>query len=168
MQRKTLICITNVRCPDNCPPDNFQPENCLLNDCPLDNSPRGKYSPGWLPHGLFFPRQLPLRKITHQIIAPGEYCPPGWLLPDNYSKDNCLPRSLTIYPRKLSSTEIAFRMICRLHNCPSDKWSRGKLPPRKIVPRVNYTRYIFRPRIRNRSTLIDSFFLLFFILYDLN
>ena len=34
----------------------------------------------------------------------------------------------------------------------SDDLSR----PRSIVARINYTRYIFSPRIKNRSTLIDS------------
>ena len=35
-----------------------------------------------------------------------------------------------------------------------------KTAPKKIAPRINYTRDIFSRRIRDRSTLIDSCFLL--------
>ena len=93
--------------------------------------------------------QLPPRNIASWMIAS------GLLLPDNYSKDNC---PLTISPRKWLPKKIAFRMICRLHNCPSGKWPPGKLSSRKIVPKINYTRYIFSPKIRSRITLIDSCF----------
>ena len=116
---------------------------------------------------LMLPGQLPPRKIAppdnppppspHRTIAPKDNCPrrilpriivvkiivPGLLLLDNYSKDNC---PLTISPWKLPRRNITFRMICRLHNCFLDKWPREKLPPRKIVPRINYTRYIFFPK----------------------
>ena len=117
--------------------------------------PPGQLPPEWLPHGLLAPRQLPPR-----IIAPEENCTtpriitlcmiaPGLLLPDNYLKDNC---PLTISPWKLPLRKIVFWMIYCLHNCPSDKWPRGKLPrpaPRKIVPRINYTRYIFPQESEN-------------------
>ena len=91
-----------------------------------DNCPWGKLPspPRQLPPG-----QLPLRNIAS-----------GFLLPDNYPKDNC---PLTIYPWKLPPEENCLSDDCRLHNCPSDKWPRGKLPSRKIVPRINYTRDIF-------------------------
>ena len=39
-------------------------------------------------------------------------------------------------------------------------------PPRIIVPRINYTRYVFVPRISNRSTFIDNCFLLFSFFLD--
>ena len=74
----------------------------------------------------------------------------GLLLPSNYPKDTF---PLTISSWKLPPTKIAFWMICRLHICPLDKWLRGKLPHRKIVPMMNYTWDSFYPRIRNRSTL---------------
>ena len=124
------------------------------------------------------PRKLPSRKIALLKIAPWMiFSPPPTTAPsDNWPPDNCpldnCPRiiasgqlsqrycPLTISPWKLPAKKIAFRMICRLHNCPPDKWPGGKLPPRKVIPRINYTRDFF-PRIRNRSTLIDSCFLLF-------
>ena len=45
-------------------------------------------------------------------------------------------------------------------NCPTPP--PPPLPPhrRKIVPRINYTRDIFSPRIRNRSSSITSYYLL--------
>ena len=105
--------------------------------------------------------QLPSRKTAPWTVPPG-LLPPrmiasGLLLLGNYPKDNC---PLTIYPWKLPPTKIAFRMICRLHNCPSDKWPQGKLPSRKIVPRINYTRDIFSPRIRNWQYLLPLVFLI--------
>ena len=75
-------------CPfNNCPPDYFPPDNC----------PRG---------------QLPLRKTASppRIITPWIVAP-GFLVLDNYLKDNC---PLTIYPCKLPLRKIAFRMNCRL------------------------------------------------------
>ena len=105
------------------------------------------------PPGLLSSRQLPPRKIASCMIAP------DLILLGNYPKDNC---PLTLPPWKLLLRKITFRMICRLHNCPSDKWSLGKLPPRKIVPRISHTQDIFSSRIRNLSTLINSCFLLFF------
>ena len=108
-------------------------------NCPPDNCPRGKLLP-------------PPRIIAPWMIAP------DLLLLDTYPKDNY---PLTIYPWKLPQRKIVFRLICRLHNCPSDKWSREKLPSRKIVPRINYIRDIFSSRIRNCNTLTDSCILLF-------
>ena len=124
-------------------------------------------------------RQLPSRKITPWIIAPREIAsspPPPEQLPlrkiasvENCPPENCslddfsgkiIPKiivPLTIFPWKFSPRKIAFRMICCQRNSPEEN-----CPPRNIVPRINYTRYIFSPRIRNRRTLIDSCFLLFF------
>ena len=115
------------------PEENCPPDNCSPDNCSPDNCPR-------------------------EILPPTRIIAPGLLLPDNYPKGNC---PLTIYPWKFPPRKIAFRMICRLHNYAADKWPRGKLRSRKIVPRINYTRDIFSPRIRNCSTLTDSCFLLF-------
>ena len=95
------------------------------------------------------PGQLPPKKIAPRIINPWMIAL-GLLLPSNYPKDTF---PLTISSWKLPPTKIAFWMICRLHICPLDKWLRGKLPHRKIVPMINYTWDSFYPRIRNRSTL---------------
>ena len=133
-----------------------------------------------LPPRNIAPQIIDPQAIASRIIVPEDDCPLGklppprcqiiapWmivlglLLVDNYLKNNWL---LTIPPWKLLRREIAFRMICCLHKCPSEKWPQGKLPRREIVPRINYTRDIFSPVIKNRSTLIDSCFLLrsFFI-----
>ena len=104
-------------------------------------------------------RQLPPRKI-----APKENCPPdNWPLDDwSWTITLKIIAPLIISPWKLPMRKIAFRMICCLHNCHSNKWSQGKLTTRKIVPWVNYTRHISFPRIRNLSTLIDSCFLFSF------
>ena len=105
-------------------------------NCPLDNDPLDD----------FLPYKLPL----------------GWLLPNNYPKDNC---PMTISTCKMPPRKIAFRMICHLHNYPSDKWLRGKLRTRKIVSKINYTQYFFSSRTRNLNTLIDSCFPLFSFLW---
>ena len=103
--------------------------------CP-DNCPRGKLPPLW--------------KIAPYMIAS------GLLIPDNYLKDNC---PVTISPWKLLPRKTVFRIICCLHNCPR---KTAPLPfPQKTVPRINYARFIFYPRTRNRSTFISSCFLLF-------
>ena len=90
------------------------------------------------------------KKIASRTIAPEDNCPeqlsPGWLSPDYCSQITTLkiiPPDNILW--KLPSRKIAFRMICRLHNCLSDKLSRGKLPPRKKVPRINYAE-IFLPQ----------------------
>ena len=132
-------------------------DNCSLDNCPPDYWPQ---------------RQLPPRKIAPQLINREDNYPrgelstwmiaPGLLLSENYPKDNC---PLTIYPWKLPPKEIAFRMIFRLHHCSSHKWPRAKLPSRKIIPRISYTRHYFSPRIRNCSILTDICFLLFLSLW---
>ena len=73
--------------------------------------------------------QLPPRKISPSMIAPPPKITPKIIAPWQYSPGNC--------PR------LPF----------------GWLVPTNIVPRINYTLYIFSPRFRNRSTLIDSYFL---------
>ena len=112
---------------------------------PRTIAPEEKWPPDNFPRGHFPPRE---------IVTPPWMIAPGSLLLES----NCL---LTICPWKLPPVKIRFWTICRLHNYPSDKWSRGKLPSRKIIARINYTRCIFSPRIRNISTLINSCFLLF-------
>ena len=80
------------------------------------------------------------RKITPKIIAPWQY-PPG----------NC--------PRGKLSFGWFVAYIFTPRTIGPEK--TAPLPLRKIVPRINYTRDIFSPRIRNLSNLIDSYFLLF-------
>ena len=137
---------------ENCPSDNCPLDNCPQIIVPWTMAPKDNCSPDNYPW-----RQFPPRNIAPQIITPWMIAP-GLLFPDNYPKDNC---PLAIYPWKLPSRKIAFRMIFRLHDCSLDKWPRGKLPSRKIVPRINYTRDLFSRRIRNCSTVTDSCLLLF-------
>ena len=141
------------------PEENSPQDNCPLNNCPLECYPPNYCSPDNCPRGKIPPDDCPRGYISWEKLP----SPPGWLPPDhcsfeNYPKDNFL---LTISPWKLPPMEIVFWMICCLHNSPSDKWSRGKLPSRKITPKINYTRYIFSPRIINITTLINSCLLLF-------
>ena len=114
---------------------------------------------GQLPPRKFDPRRIAPYIIASQTIAPGDNCPrgklspynytPEWLLLDycsrkNYSKDNY---PLTIAPGNSHRGKLPFGwfvVYIIVHNCPSDKWSQGKLPPpRKIVPRIKNTRSIF-------------------------
>ena len=102
---------------------------------------------GQFPPRKIAPRIIALRTITPYMIAPRIIAPRGKLppFPNNCPLDDCsriiapeqLPHKdiclLTIPPWKLPPRKIAFLMICRLHNCSSDKWLRGKLPPKKIV-----------------------------------
>ena len=99
---------------------------------------------------------------THRKLLPGWLKPYG-CSPGNCSSDDCPEDNsrLTISPWT-KKQETVFRMFCPLHNCLSDDWRRAKLPPIKIVPRINYNRYIFSRRLRNRSILIDSCFFFFF------
>lgn len=67
-------------------------------------------------HGLFSRVIVPQRiigprTIVLKIIDPGQF-PPGQLL----------------------QKKIEFRMICRLHNCCSGNWPRGKLPAPHLPP----------------------------------
>ena len=81
------------------------------------------------------------------------------IAPENYLKDNC---PLTISPWKLSLTKIAFRMICRLHNCPSDKWSRENCPQVNGPKDKLHPRYFFSKNQKLiDSSLIEICFLLF-------
>ena len=126
-------------CPHNCPRGKMPPDDCPLNNYPLDDCPPiivlRIITPRIIaPEENWSPDNLPPRIIAPWMIAP------GLLLPDNHPKDNC---PLTIYLWKLPPRKIAFPMICRLHNCHSDKCSRGELPPKKIVPRINYTDMFF-------------------------
>ena len=132
--------------------------------------PPGQFPPGLLPPWIIAPGQLPPRTIAIE-----ENCPPDDFSLYNNPRINA-PRIIgprTIAPKiidpgqfppgKLAPKKIAFWMICHLHNFLSDNWPRGKLHPRKIVPRMNYTRDIFSRRIRKCRTLIDSSFFLFFL-----
>ena len=100
---------------------------------------------------------MPLRITFHK-----ENCPRGKLPPDNYPLDD---GSQKITPKIIAAWQY-----------PSGNCLWGKLlfgwfvayiiPPRKTAPRnivlrINYTLYNFSPRIRSRSTLVDSCFLLF-------
>ena len=134
--------------------------------------------------------KLPQRKIVPWIIAPWmiapriiatrtiasvDNCPLGKLSPrtiapeENCSPDNCPP------PLDDCSRTITLK-ITAPWQYPPEYCRRGKLSfgwfvayiiaPRKtapwnIVPRTNYTQYIFSTRIRNCNTLIDGYFLLF-------
>ena len=86
-----------------------------------------------------------------RTIIPVNNCPRGKLSPNNCPWDNFSPDN---NPKTIAPEE----------NCPVDDFSPvlGQLLPRKTVPRINYTEYIFTRRIGNRSTLIDSCFFLFF------
>ena len=75
-------------------------------------------------------QQLPPRKNAPWMIAPCNapwmidlrVLPPGELLPGiNVPEENCLPADLS----------------------PIDKWLRGKLSPKKILPLINYAQYKF-------------------------
>ena len=91
------------------------------------------------------------------------------MLPDNYPLDDCpliiapgqLPQrhcSLTISPWKLPPRKIAFRMICRIHNCPRTNGAEENCPPPlEICPRDK-----FYPRIRKLSTFNQKRFKLYF------
>ena len=122
--------------------------------------------------GQFSPRKIVPWTISPWMIAPRiisslDNCfrgklppgwfPPGWLLPENYPKDIW---PLAIPPRNCN--QVPFGWFVAYIIAP---W---KTPPRNIVHRINYTQYIFSPRIRNRSTLIDSCFLLFSFFCGLN
>ena len=138
------------------PDENSLQDNGPLDNCPLDGYPLDYCSPDNCPRGKMAPRQFPQR-----TFSPERNCtPPPWMIVPGslLLEGNCL---LTICPWKLSPVKSGFWMICCLHNYRSDKWSRGKLLSRKITARINYTRCIFSPRVRNISTLISSCFLLF-------
>ena len=118
---------------------------------PPGELPHQQFLPGWFPPRYLPPRQLPPRKIAH---------PDNCSHPENYPKDNF---PLKIFPPlETSSEENCLSDDSHLHNCPLDKWSWGKLspPPRKIVPRINYTRDIFPQGSEILILLIDSCFLL--------
>ena len=95
---------------------------------------RGKLPPGWLSHG-----KLPLRITFHK-----ENCPRGKLPPDNYPLDD---GSQKITPKIIAAWQYPSG------NCLWGKLLFGwfvayiipprKTAPRNIVPRINYTRYIF-------------------------
>ena len=92
-------------------------------------------------------RQLPLRKIDR----PPDKCPQGKLLPRQ------LPWGKWQYPPgNFSLGKLPFGWFLAYIIAP-----RKTAPPTKIVSRINYTQYIFFPRIRNHSTFIDNCFLFF-------
>ena len=130
--------------------------------------------------------KIALRIIAPQIIAPWMIAPriiaSRTIAPDkNYPSDNCPADN---YPQgKLAPRKIASDS-CPLHDCshkitpkinaiwqyPSGNSPRGKqqffgiILPRKTSPgtlsRNRLHTIYFSPRIRNRSTLVDSCFLL--------
>ena len=121
--------------------------------------------PVWFPPPLL-PRtiasgQLPPRIITPeenypQTIVPEDHCH-GKIAPSITAPWMITPRLL--FPGNYPKDNIVFQMICRLHNYPTDKCPRGKLPLRKSVSRINYTQYIFSTRIRDLNCfLLFSFF----------
>ena len=138
---------------ENCPPGNCLPDNCPMDDCPPDHFPQTIASEENC--------ALPARIIAPRTISPEDNCPRGTLLPAWLPPDYC---SRKITPRVIAPWQYP------TGNCP-----RGKLPfgwfvvyiiaPRKTVPQeycsTDKLQPIFSPRIRNRSTLIDSWFLLF-------
>ena len=96
-------------------------------------------------------RRLPLASVYKypwnmisygaRAITPGENCPL-----DDSPKDNCPPDnwSKTITQKVIAPKENYLSdYLSHIYNCPSDKWPRRKLPHRKIVPTINYIRYIF-------------------------
>ena len=137
--------------------------------------------------GLLPPRKIAPRKIAPRTIALWMIAPRKIASEDNCPRRKLSPR--TIAPRTISPMEnyprgkLPPRIIVPSDNCPLDDCARkitskiiapwqyphgncswvpfGWFVLRNIVPRVNYTRYIFSPKIKNRSTLIDSCFLLF-------
>ena len=129
---------------------------------PPDNCPPSRTIASW----MIVPGQLPPRKVAPRTIAPKIIASwiiaqwmiaPGFLLPNSYLKDNA-PDNI---PWKLPPGKTAFWIICHLHNCPSDKLSRGKLPPRKMILKINYAE-IFSPRTGGffNRTLFPLVFLL--------
>ena len=101
-------------------------------------SPEENWSPNNCPQVKLSPRRIAVKDN-----CPRRKSPPGKLSLDEcpqiiaycYLKDNC---PLKISPWKFSPKKIAFRMICCLRSCPEKS-----CPSRKIVPRINYTRWIF-------------------------
>ena len=111
-------------------------ENCLPDNPPC-----------MIDLGLLPPGQLLPRKIIPRTSAPKENCP----------LDDC-SRKITqkiIAPWKLPRGKMPFGWFVA-YIIPLRKTA-----PRNIVLRINYILYNFSPRIRSRSTLVDSCFLLF-------
>ena len=113
----------------------------LSSKWPLGKLPPGQLPLGWLPH-----RQSPPRKIAPRINASLTIASwmivPAFLLPDNYSKDNC---SLTLSPWKLPPRKIAFgwfvayiiapRTNAHEENAPQGNCPEDKLHPRYFFPK---------------------------------
>ena len=117
-----------------------------------------------------------------RTIAPEENClpdnPPAWLTSDCYPLDNCSREKLfpvQVFPKENCPLDDCSQKITQKIIAPW-KLPRGKMPfewflayiisPRKtasrnIVLRINYTLHNFSPRIRSRTTSVDSCFLLF-------
>ena len=118
--------------------------------CP-DNCSRGKLPPGQPPCmidlGLLPPGQLLPRKIIPRTSVPQGKLPPGRLLSENYSKNNC--------PLEIARGKMPFEWFLAYIISPR------KTASRNIVLRINYTLHNFSPRIRSRTTSVDSCFLLF-------
>ena len=120
------------------PPFQVYPSFLSKNFKPPNDSIFGRSYP--LPpliRGGGVPTMLPPRQLSPRIIAPEknwglENCPlddcPRIIAPGQLPKDNCI---LTISPWKLPP-RIAFRMICRLCNYPSDNGPDENCPPGKL------------------------------------
>ena len=101
-------------------------------------------------------------KLSRRKLPP-DNCPP-----DNFPLDNCLPDYCPhkIAPKKENSPRtIASEENRPPDNCPQDDCSR-KINPKDNCPLTISSWKLpassfFSPRIRNRTTLIDSCFLLF-------
>ena len=66
-------------------------------------------------------RQLPPRKIASWIIA-------LWIIGPRTNASKIIDPG-QCPPGQLPPKKIGFRIVCYLHNCPSDIWPRGKLLP---------------------------------------
>ena len=115
-----------------------------------------KYKPFNAASGQLSPRKIEPTGNFPLDIFPSDNCTRTITL-----VDNC-PRAITpqiTAPGQLPR-KVVLWMISYLHNFIIAQWTVPP-PPRKIVPKINYTGDIFSRRIGNRSTLIDDWFFLF-------
>ena len=91
--------------------------------------------------------------ITSRTIAPENNCHPNncprGKLPPWMIAPGQLPQ------RQLPPGKIVFQIICRLHNCPLDKWPRRKLPPpQENCPKCKLHLIHFSPK--NLKSIVAS------------